>query len=280
MYQFIRWLGIELDVVSQREKFVSLLGGVLAISALIFIVNELCGLPLGTGLVASMGASAVLLFAVPHGQLSQPWPVVAGHTVSALIGVTCARFLPGPTLAAGCAVGLSIWVMHQLKCIHPPGGATALVAVLGGEVVHDLGYLFVLAPVLANAVIMVSLAVVINYGFEWRRYPVGLGKDCRGQSEAAEELVFSHEHILRALRQLDLFVDVAEDDLLKLIQAFNSGDVQLSELQSGNEESAANASDSIQNDQSFEEVDDSQGDIGPKTAPENEPEETELASVR
>lgn len=227
MHSFRQWLGIELDVVSQREKFVSLLGGLLAISSLIFIVIELCSLPLGTGMVASMGASAVLLFAVPHGQLSQPWPVVAGHTVSALIGVTCAKYLPGPALAAGCAVGLSIWAMHQLKCIHPPGGATALVAVLGGEAVHDLGYLFVLAPVMANAVVMVSLAVVINYGFAWRRYPVGLGKASGMRPEADEGARLRHEQILSALRQQDLFVDVAEDDLLKLIRAFNAAEASL-----------------------------------------------------
>lgn len=227
MHQFIKWIGIELDVASQREKFVSLLGGVAAICALIYIVHDLCELPLGTGLIASMGASAVLLFAVPHGQLSQPWPVIAGHTVSALIGVTCAQFLPGPTLAAGCAVGLSIWVMHQMKCIHPPGGATALVAVLGGEAVHSLGYQFVLAPVMANAVIMVILAIALNYGFKWRRYPVGLSASQEPVSSGENNSSLSHEQILHALRELDLFIDVAEEDLVKLIQVVNTGDPQL-----------------------------------------------------
>ncbi len=229
MYRFIQWIGIELDVVSQREKFVSLLGGVAAISTLIYTVQHICGLPLGTGLIASMGASAVLLFAVPHGQLSQPWPVLAGHSVSALIGVTCAMFLPGPALAAGCAVGLSIWVMHQLKCIHPPGGATALVAVLGGDAVQSLGYQFVLAPVMANAAIMVALAIALNYGFKWRRYPVGLSAWAKPTRSAASDNSLSHEQILHALRELDLFVDVAEEDLVKLIQIANNGNLQASQ---------------------------------------------------
>jgi len=216
-----QWFGFELDVVSQREKFVSLLGGCMAISALIYVVHDLCLLPLGTGLIASMGASAVLLFAVPHGQLSQPWPVLAGHIISAIIGVTCVRLLPGPVLAAGCAVGISIWVMHHLKCIHPPGGATALVAVLGGESIHSLGYWFVLAPVLINASIMVALAVVINYGFKWRRYPAGL---CRVEDPVTVEADqdFSHDDVITALRELDLFIDVAEDDLVRLVQTLNA----------------------------------------------------------
>ncbi len=220
MNRLLNLIGVELDAVSQKEKFVALLGGVCAISVLVFTVHHLCGLPLGTGLIASMGASAVLLFAVPHGQLSQPWPVLAGHTVAAIIGVSCAKYLPGPEVAAGCAVGLSIWVMHQLKCIHPPGGATALVAVLGGSAVHELGYQFVLMPVLANAALMVVLAIVFNYRFKWRRYPTGMSAPSQTSiPQTVDEP--SHEAIMSALRRFDRFVDVSEDDLIELINTVN-----------------------------------------------------------
>ena len=123
-----QWLGIELIEVSITEKAVSAFGGGLAILALIAISTY--ALPAGgaAALITSMGASAVLLFGVPHGQLSQPWPVIAGHGVSALIGVTCALCIPHPAIAAACAVGLAIGAMQQLKCIHPPGGATASTA--------------------------------------------------------------------------------------------------------------------------------------------------------
>lgn len=220
MNRLLNFIGVELDAVSQKEKFVALLGGVCAISLLVFTVNHVCALPLGTGLIASMGASAVLLFAVPHGQLSQPWPVVAGHVVSAFIGVTCAKYLPGPEIAAGCAVGISIWVMHQLKCIHPPGGATALVAVLGGSVVHELGYQFVMMPVLVNALLMVLVAVGFNYSFKWRRYPAGMSTLSADDAAPAKGEP-THEDILHALRGLDLFVDVAEEDLVQLIKTVN-----------------------------------------------------------
>src|SRR5690606_32619543 len=102
-----------------------------------------------------------------HGQLSQPWPVLAGHMVSATIGVACAKWIAPVEVAAACAVGLSIGAMHGLKCIHPPGGATALTAVLGGPAVQALGFQFVLLPVAANAAFMVAAAVAYNRFFAW-----------------------------------------------------------------------------------------------------------------
>jgi CBS domain-containing membrane protein len=119
------WIGVELSVVSYKEKIVSALGGFVAILTLMLITKATMH-TIAAPLIASMGASAVLLFGVPHGQLSQPWPVIGGHVLSALIGVTCAAVIPHPARAAAAAVSLSLGAMHQLKCIHPPGGATAL----------------------------------------------------------------------------------------------------------------------------------------------------------
>ena len=162
-----------------------------------------------------MGASAVLLFAVPHGQLSQPWPVAVGHVFSAVIGVTCARLIPYTPLAAACAVGLSIGFMHQFKCIHPPGGATALTAVIGGEGVWRLGYGFVWSPVALNVLVIVTVAVAFNYLFPWRRYPASLNRRPKPVGQGEE---ISHEEVIAALRSLDSFVDVTEDDLVRLYQ--------------------------------------------------------------
>lgn len=212
----IAWLGIELSAVSKREKLVSLLGGFLAILFLILISERTLHLPHATGLIASMGASAVLLFAVPHGQLSQPWPVLGGHCLAAIIGVSCARWIPSPALAGACAVGLTIGVMHQLKCIHPPGGATALTAVLGGQAIHDLGYGFVFCPVFANCLVMLGIAVFFNSFFGWRRYPAAWNR--KPQTSAVQQDEPSHEDVLAALRQLDSFVDISEDDLVSLVR--------------------------------------------------------------
>lgn len=222
------WLGIELVEVSPLEKAVAALGG--GLSMLILVLTASWVLP-GEGavcVIASMGASAVLLFGVPHGSLSQPWPVVAGHLISAVIGVTCARHVSQPPLAAACAVGLSIAVMQQLRCIHPPGGATAFTAVMGGQAVHELGYQFVLMPVLANALLMVLLAVAINFAFRWRRYPAVLSRPRvpAPPTSASAPVTHTHAEVVAALRTLDSFVDISEEDLLRLVDLISRSEGQ------------------------------------------------------
>jgi CBS-domain-containing membrane protein len=208
------WWGIELSEVSTKEKFVSILGGFLSILVLLSITSPAWGhAPM---VVASMGASAVLLFAVPHGQLSQPWPVIAGHALSAAMGVACGQWISCPQLAGACSVALAIGLMHQFKCIHPPGGATALTAVLGGPAVHAMGYKFVAFPVIANASVMVAVAVIYNVVFSWRKYPASLNQKETKQFSINEAP--THEEIVSALRSLDSFVDITEDDLLRLLQ--------------------------------------------------------------
>lgn len=217
MNTLLSFLGIELSPVSYKEKIISAIGGFVAISALVWMTHLAVGnAPAAVCVVASMGASAVLLFGVPHGQLSQPWPVVGGHGVSAVIGVLAARYLGHGWLASGCAVGLAIGIMHQLKCIHPPGGATALTAVIGGDAIHALGFEFVWWPVLLNAIIMVTIAVIFNAPFAWRRYPVFLAKARRPLRPHPFGRETEHEDIVKALKEMDSFVDVAETDLIAL----------------------------------------------------------------
>ena len=222
-----QWLGIELIEVSLVEKLVATIGGGLSIFVLVVLSRWALPDAGALGVIASMGASAVLLFGVPHGQLSQPWPVVAGHGFSALIGVACAKYLENPVLAAGCAVGLSIGIMHQLKCIHPPGGATALTAVIGGDAIHHMGFQFVLFPVLANALAMVLLAVLINAGFKWRRYPATFSRPHTPVKPSAPAITPpTHEEIILALQSLDSFVDISEADLVRLVEILGSHPVQ------------------------------------------------------
>jgi CBS domain-containing membrane protein len=219
MKKWTEILGIELTPVSHTEKLVSALGGLAGIVSILFITDHFVG-SASALIVASMGASAVLLFAVPHGALSQPWPVLGGHVISACIGVTCAGAIPQPFLAAGLAVGLAIGVMYYLRCIHPPGGATALSAVIGGESVHALGYQFVITPVLLNALVILAVAVLFNFLFAWRRYPAALASHRPPpSSEDANRMQYSpiaHEDLVYALSQIDSFVDISEDDLLRI----------------------------------------------------------------
>jgi CBS domain-containing membrane protein len=215
------WLGVELDDVSWKEKAVSVAGGALSILLIFLICEQMIGLDGSAMIISSMGASAVLLFAVPHGQLSQPWPVLAGHIGSAFIGVVCADVIPNTELAAACAVGLAIGAMHQFKCIHPPGGATALTAVIGGPGIQALGVDYVWRPVAVNAVVIVAVGIAFNWLFPWRRYPTVL---IRRRAEELTDLddtpadELTHDDVMDALRTLDSFVDITEDDLRRLHQ--------------------------------------------------------------
>jgi CBS domain-containing membrane protein len=167
-----RWAGIGHEPATHVEKWLSTAGGLAGILGVALITRSQLGLAGSAGIIASMGSSAVLLFAVPHGPLSQPWSVLGGHLVSAIVGVTCAKWIPEPMLAAAVAVALAIGAMHYLRCIHPPGGATALGAVVGGDVIHELGYQFVVTPVMLNATTILLVALLFNAPFAWRRYPL------------------------------------------------------------------------------------------------------------
>jgi len=121
-------------------------------------------------LMAPMGASAVLLFAVPASPLARPWAVLGGNTLSAIIGVAIAISVPSPVLAASLAVGAAIAMMSLLRCLHPPGGACALTAVLAAPQTMQDGLFQVLAPVLINSVLLLIAAIICNRALG-RSYP-------------------------------------------------------------------------------------------------------------
>jgi CBS-domain-containing membrane protein len=203
--------------VSEREHWISAAGGLLGILAVAWLGQVWLGGQGGILLVSSMGSAAVLLFAAPHGAMSQPWPLFGGNLVSAAIGVFCVHWLGNePMLAAALAVSLSIAAMYGLRCLHPPGGATALSFVLGGDTVHTLGYGFVLSPVLLNVVAIFAVAVVFNYPFAWRRYPQSRVRRSKADAEPPRESMIPHSSLVYALSQIDTFVDVSEEDLQRI----------------------------------------------------------------
>ena len=217
------WLGIEANAVSHAERLISTLGGFLGILLILVASRAALGDQQAALLVvASMGASAVLLFAVPHGAMSQPWALIGGHTVSAFIGVACALLVPNLFIAAALAVGLAIGAMHYLRCIHPPGGATALSAVIGGPAVHALGFQFLISPVLLNVAIILLTAMGVNYFFTWRRYPAALARNKLSEVETDKKHLaegsLSHSDLEYAMRQIDSVLDISEQDLARVYQ--------------------------------------------------------------
>lgn len=160
---FLQRLNPSIVPTSLAERARASLGALVGIAATGLVSTLALGsdvnLPL---LIAPMGASAVLLFAAPTSPLAQPWSILGGNLVAALCGVTCALVIPEPLIAASLAVALTIGCMLMLNCLHPPSGAVALTAVLGGAGVTDLGYWFVLSPVGVNTVLILAIALVFN----------------------------------------------------------------------------------------------------------------------
>ncbi len=163
-------------------------------------------------LVAPLGASAVLVFAVPASPMAQPWAVLAGNTVSALVGVACLRWVGHLPLAAALAVGAAIALMFALRCLHPPGGATALLAVLTG--MADPG--FALFPVLANSLALVAAGMVYNRA-TGRAYPHR--QLARRRGPAHDDAVDAVDADLDAvLARHNQVLDISRDELKALLQ--------------------------------------------------------------
>ena len=204
--------------VSTSEKLASTLGGFIGIFLISLISYQFTGASGAALIVPSMGASAVLVFAVPHGKLSQPWALFGGQLSSAFVGVCCYLLVPNLFLAAGLAVGLAIGTMHLLRCIHPPGGATALVAVVGTTQIHELGFEYLLTPVLLNTVIIFLTAVIFNNFFPWRRYPTSMMRftDTPSIETKKPSRYIEKKHIEQALSDIDLVVDLNVETLQEL----------------------------------------------------------------
>jgi len=151
-------------------SFVGAFGGIAAVAWLHEAVADPIGLSM---LIGSFGASAVLLYGAPKSPLAQPRNLVGGHVLSALVGVTTRLALPGAPgwLVCALAVAAAIALMHATRTLHPPGGATALIAVTGGPKLMALGYVYAVFPVLSGALVMLACALLANNLAPNRRYP-------------------------------------------------------------------------------------------------------------
>ena len=201
--------------INTRERLRLVMGALLGI----FLTGLLCHLAAGPAvaglpwLVAPLGASAVLVFAVPASPMAQPWPVVGGNTLSALVGIAGvhgAHLLGSPELAAALAVATAIALMLALRCLHPPGGATALMMVLGS--VADPAFAFY--PVMLNSLLLVAAGIAYNNATR-RPYPhMQLAPATAPLSGAAQLLDADLDAVLARYNQV---LDVSRDDLKALL---------------------------------------------------------------
>lgn len=193
---------------SRTERLRAVLGAALGLACTALLSGWLA--PAATvWLVAPIGASAVLVFTAPASPLAQPWSVVAGNTLSAVVGLFCVAWLPDPVLAASVAVALAIAVMMAARCLHPPGGAVALLVVL----MHEQHGGFVLFPVLTNSVLLVLVAMLYNNLSRHpypHRAPSTPDAPSVGQIERAD--------LDAALANYGQVLDVAPDELVHLLR--------------------------------------------------------------
>lgn len=212
----------EAMLVSYKERLRSAMGALIGILLTGFLghlaISDTAALP---ALIAPMGASAVLLFAVPSSPLAQPWCILCGNIVSAVVGVAIAKLVMDPFVAAALAISIAIAAMMALRCLHPPSGAVALTAVLGGSAIHDLGYGFVLWPVTGNSIALLTVAFIFN-NLTGRRYPhaMRIQPTNHGTKDPApvQRIGFSSADLDDVLKDFDQVLDIDRDDLEKILR--------------------------------------------------------------
>lgn len=159
-------------MVGLSEVFWSFAGAFLGISAVGFLHFRILDNSGVMMIIGSFGASAVLIYGAVRSPLAQPRNLIGGHLISAIAGVTAFQLFGWePWLASAIAVSSAIALMHLTKTLHPPGGATALIAVIGGDSIHKLGYLYVLTPITLGAGVMLVIALIVNNIPKNRKYP-------------------------------------------------------------------------------------------------------------
>ena len=125
-----------------------------------------------TLIIGSMGASAVLVYGAVKSPFAQPRNLLGGHIISGLTGVLSFQLLSGNiVVASAVAVSMAIALMAITKTVHPPGGATALIAVIGGDKIHNLGFLYPFVPAAAGAFVLLLVALIVNNIPKHRKYP-------------------------------------------------------------------------------------------------------------
>ena len=201
---------------SLRDRVIASIGAVLGIGfvGLTCVALFPSSIP---WIVAPMGASAVLLFVVPASPLAQPWSIAGGNVISAFVGAVVAQVVPDPAIAAAVAVALAILTMSLLRCLHPPGGAAALSAVLGGYALFSAHVLEFLTVVLVNSLLLVAIGWIFHR-FSGHSYP-HRAKPVEGKAlSPAPASGLLMDDIDKALDDLGETFDISREDLALLLE--------------------------------------------------------------
>jgi len=202
-----------LSPAERRRSTLAALLGVLIFEGVLFV------LPVSADtrrLLAPLGASSVILFVLPHSPLAQPWSVVGGLVVPALAGFACGGLIPTGYLALGVGVAVAVWLMAWLRCLHPPGGAMAIV--MAGAAAQGADVAGSLAAVACNAAAMLIAAIAVNNLIPGRRYPLCSPAVATPEAPRRSPAGVQHPDLAAALAEIDAYLDVSEEDLTQVFQ--------------------------------------------------------------
>lgn len=171
-YRVTKYVVYRQTLIEPQDHIWTFIGAFIAIALIGFIQTKQLQHLDNIFLIGSFGASAVLVFGATNSPLAQPRNLVFGHLISAIIGVAVHKLIPGNMwLASALAVSTSIVAMQMTKTLHPPGGATALIANIGSEKIKSLGWMYIASPVMSGVLIMFVIAITINNLPRNRHYP-------------------------------------------------------------------------------------------------------------
>lgn len=171
-YRKTRYILYKETLIDYKEHFWSFLGSFVGIGILAYLESSQFTGSDVVYLIGSFGASSVLIYGIIQSPFSQPRNLIGGHLISAFIGVSVNKLVPDIVyISAPLAVSLSIIFMQITKTLHPPGGATALIAVTGSAQIKALGYMYVISPVLIGVLILFLTALIFNNMTASRSYP-------------------------------------------------------------------------------------------------------------
>lgn len=171
-YRRARYVLYRETLIDAKEHVLTFIGSFIGIGLIGLLNSQYMVANDNLFMIGSFGASSVLIYGIINSPLAQPRNLIGGHVICAIIGVTMLKLIPNEVWIAGAlAVSLSIVAMQMTKTLHPPGGATALIAVTGGAKIKAMGYLYVFSPVLTGVVILFLVALVFN-NMRHRQYPV------------------------------------------------------------------------------------------------------------
>lgn len=171
-YRTAKYIFYKETLIDFREHFWTFLGSFVGIALLGFIHSEYLTVHDNLFIIGSFGASSVLIYGIINSPLAQPRNLIGGHVVCAFVGVCVYKLIPDALwLSSALSVSLSIVAMQMTKTLHPPGGATALIANIGSEKIHALGFMYVFSPVLTGVLILLLVAIIFNNATPHRKYP-------------------------------------------------------------------------------------------------------------